>query len=233
MKDKMNNVGCFVCNYNKMDFVLDCVETLLQQSLKNIDVYVIDNASEDDSVVALKEKYGDRITIVVNSENLGGSGGFNTGLRIALEKGYKYAVLIDNDVKLHQDAIGNMFEYMESHPDVGIVGAKILQMSKPNIIQDIGGSITERLQMHGNYYGYVDEDLPADIDSDYLRTCTALARVDAVRKFGLMPEDNFIYWDDVEWSKKCQLAGYKTVAIGSAKVWHNHSITSGVSSFVK
>ena len=233
MNDKRNPVGCFVCTYNKKDFVIGCVETLLQQSMEAIDVYVIDNASEDDSANALREKFGNVITVVVNPENLGGSGGFNTGLRIALEKDYQYAVLIDNDVRLDKDAIKNMYEYLERHPDVGIVGAKILQMASPNTIQDLGGSITDKLQMHGNYYGYVDQGLPEELESDYISTCTAMARVEAVRKFGLMPEDNFIYWDDVEWSKKCQLAGYKTVAISSAKVWHNHSITSGVSSFVK
>lgn len=234
MKERLHNrVGCFICNYNKRDYVVGCVESLLSQTYRDIDIYVIDNASTDRSVESLENKFGDLINILVNEENLGGSGGFNRGLRTALEESYEYAVLIDNDVVLDQDAIGNMLSYMETHSDVGILGAKILQMQNPDIIQDIGGSITDRLLMHGNYYGAQDEGLPEYLESDYISTCTAMARMSAVKEFGIMPEDNFIYWDDVEWSKKCQLAGYKTVAIGNAKVWHNHSITGKVSSFVK
>lgn len=234
----MKKIGCFVCNFNKRKYVVDCVKSLLQQvydkSKNQIDIYVIDNASTDDSVEVLQREYKDQIKLVVNAENLGGSGGFNTGLRIALEKNYDYAVLVDNDVKVAPHAIQTMFDYMESHRDVGILGTKILQMNKPNIVQDLGGTITPNMQMEGNYFDRLDENLPEELESDYICTCTAMTRVEAMRKFGLMPEDNFIYWDDVEWSKKCQMAGYKTVAISSATVWHNLSMVDNrLSSFVR
>ena len=224
----MKKIGCFVCNFNKREFVVNCVKSLLEQTCKDIDIYVIDNASTDDSVEALQKEYGNQIQVVVNAENLGGSGGFNTGLRIALDKNYQYAVLIDNDVRVDPNAIQIMYDYMETHKDVGILGAKILNMQRPNIVQDLGGSFTKDMNMLGNYFDRIDENLPDELESDYICTCTAMTRVDLMKKFGLMPEDNFIYWDDVEWSKKCQLAGYKTVAISAAKVWHNHSYNSNL-----
>lgn len=226
-------IACVVCNYNKKDYVLMCVSSLLDQTYTGIDVIVVDNASDDGSAEALRDNYGKKILVIENDENLGGSGGFNRGLRYVLEKDYKYVVLIDNDVRVAQDAIDIMYKYMESHTDVGILGAKILQMKHEDTVQDLGGSITDDFLMKGNFYGYIDKNLPDEMDCNYISTCTAMARVDAVRKFGLMPEDNFIYWDDVEWSKKCQLSGYRTVAIGNARVWHNHTITSGTSAFVK
>jgi len=232
----MKKIGCFVCNFNKRKFVVDCVKSLLNQVTNNNEVYiyVIDNASTDDSVEVLQKEFKNQIQLVVNSENLGGSGGFNTGLRIALKENYDYAVLIDNDVKIAPHTIQTMFEYMESHEDVGILGTKVLQMNKPNIVQDLGGTITPDMRMEGNYFDRLDENLPEELESDYICTCTAMARVEGMRKFGLMPEDNFIYWDDVEWSKKCQLAGYKTVAISTATVWHNLSmVDNSLSSFVR
>ena len=45
------------------------------------------------------------ITLICNDENLGGSGGFNTGIKAAYEAGYKYIVLLDNDVILREDCI--------------------------------------------------------------------------------------------------------------------------------
>ncbi len=213
-------VGCFVCNFNKKDYVVGCVESLLNQSYDNMDVYVVDNASTDGSVEALEQRFGDKIIVHVNESNLGGSGGFGKGISIALEKGYEYAVLVDNDVRVDQFAIENMVKHMEQNGDVGIIGAKILQMSDPDKIQDMGGSITPDYGMTGNYWGCIDKDIPDIVDGDYISTCTAMVRMSAARVFGSMPEENFIYWDDIELSRKCQLAGYRTIAIGNAKAWH-------------
>lgn len=230
----MNRVACIVCNYNKREFVMNCVKSLLEQTMDGLDIFVIDNASVDGSVEMLKERYKDRISVIVNRENLGGSGGFNIGLRLVLDTGiYQYVVLIDNDVFLEKSAIQKMYDYMEIHRDVGILGPKILQMAHPDIVQDLGGSITERYKMSGNYNGMKEVELPGELDCAYISTCTAMARVDAVKRFGLMPEENFIYWDDVEWSKKCQMSGYRTVAISTASVWHNHSNVEEPSCFTK
>ena len=52
------------------------------------------------------------------------------------------------------------------------------------------------------------------LECDYVASCAALARTEAVRRFGGFPEENFIYWDDVEWCTKCRQAGYKVVVTG-------------------
>lgn len=71
----MNPIGVVICNYNKKDFVLQCVQSVLESKEKNFDIYVVDNASSDGSAEALKKAYGNRITVIENKENLGGSGG--------------------------------------------------------------------------------------------------------------------------------------------------------------
>lgn len=229
------NIAVYICNYNKQDYVIKCVESVRKQTcIDMIDIYVVDNHSTDGSVQLLGDTFGDAITILENAENLGGSGGFNRGIRDALSKEYKYFMLVDNDVVMAEDAVEILFDYLEENPDVGIAGSKILQMANPDVIQDLGGSIDmNKYNMQGNYYGHLDKGLPEVIECDYVSTCTAMARVEAVRLFGLMPEENFIYWDDTRWSKECHLAGYKTVAVGLSRVWHNHSITTGISPFVK
>lgn len=91
-------IGIVVCNYNKKDYVLDCIQSILD-SEGSFDLYIVDNASDDGSADAVKEKYSDRVILIENKENLGGSGGFNTGLRYAMDKGHKYLMCVDNDVK--------------------------------------------------------------------------------------------------------------------------------------
>lgn len=229
----MSKIGIYVCNYNKREYVMRCVESLLKQSYQDRDIYVVDNASTDGSVEALKEHFSQQIFIIQNKENIGGSGGFDAAIQDALKKDYQYLVLCDNDVWVGEDTIQVMHEYMEAHPDVGILGPKVLQMEKPELIQDFGGSIHDRYRLVGNYSGRRDVDLPDELECDYISTCTAMARVQAVRQFGSMPKENFIYWDDVEWSKRCQNSGYRTIAIGNARVWHNFAEAEDPSSFVR
>ena len=86
----MKKIGIVICNYNKKDYVLNCIQSVLESKNQDFDLYVADNASTDGSVEAIEKTYGDAVTVLVNPENLGGSGGFNLGIRKILEKGYEY-----------------------------------------------------------------------------------------------------------------------------------------------
>ena len=83
----MKKIGIVICNFNKVDKVLECIQCILENKFTDYDLYVVDNASTDDAPEAIKEKYGDKVRLIVNKENLGGSGGFNTGLRAAYKEG--------------------------------------------------------------------------------------------------------------------------------------------------
>ena len=87
-----------MCNYNKREYVVRCVESLLKQSYQDRDIYVVDNASTDGSAEALKERFSKQISVIQNEENVGGSGGFDAAIQDALKKDYQYLVLCDNDV---------------------------------------------------------------------------------------------------------------------------------------
>lgn len=119
----MKELGIVICNYNKSSYVLKCIETVLESEYQDFDLYVVDNASTDDSVKAIRDTYGDCVNVLENSENLGGSGGFNTGLRKVLEKDYKYVCCLDNDVQVTPEAIGSMRDFLEQNGGVGMVGA--------------------------------------------------------------------------------------------------------------
>ncbi len=85
----MKKIGIVICNYNKKEYVVNCIQSVLESKTDDFDIYVVDNASTDGSVEAVREQYGEQVTLLVNSENLGGSGGFNTGIRKVLEEDYE------------------------------------------------------------------------------------------------------------------------------------------------
>ncbi len=220
----MEEIGVFICNYNKADFVVKCVQALKDQTYRKLDIFVVDNASTDDSVEKLLKQYGDSITILQNAENIGGSGGFGRGIRTALEMGYQYFMLVDNDAFLDQKAVEYLHSYMEKHKDVGICGAETLCLQQPDRIQDLGGRLDfQDYQWYGISGGMRDYKGNLILECDYVASCSVMARTEAVRSFGGFPEENFIYWDDVEWCTKCWKAGYKVMVNGYAKAYHDLS----------
>ncbi|QHQ60683.1 glycosyltransferase [Anaerocolumna sedimenticola] len=218
----MNDIGVIICNYNKEEYVINCIRSVMKSSISNFDVYVVDNASTDNSVERIKEEFGKEVTLIVNKDNLGGSGGFNTGLREALKHDYKYIMLLDNDIEMDKYSIEELYKFMDSHDEVGMVGSKVYFMDYPERIWGYGGNINfKSYRQEDNFKNCTDsESIPEVLYCDYVAACSLMARADAIRKVGLMPEDNFIYWDDMEWGYRFNQAGYKVAVWGKSKVWH-------------
>lgn len=220
----MNNkqIGIVICNYNKSDYVVNCIQSVLESDMDDFDIYVVDNASTDDSVERIRELYEDRVTLLVNERNLGGSGGFNTGIRKVLEGQYPYLMCLDNDVLVDEAAISALHVYMQTHPDIGMLGSRVYHMEEPDYIQQFGLNLDFRNYIADTLYANVLEDgtIPELLYCDTVATCSVMVRTEAVKKAGIMPEDNFIYWDDMEWGWRIRQAGYQVAAYGASKVLH-------------
>ncbi|BCN29851.1 glycosyltransferase family 2 protein [Anaeromicropila herbilytica] len=218
----MKSIGIVICNYNKKKAVLDCIESVLESRFQDFDIYVVDNASSDGSAEAIKEKYNNKVRVIENSRNLGGSGGFNTGLRIAIEQGYKYLVCLDNDVLVDENAIYELYSFLESHDEVGMVGSRVYHMEEPDYVQQFGLNIDfKQFCLDTLYENHIEDgSIPEILYCDAVATCCMMARSAVIREIGVMPEENFIYWDDIEWGYLCNRAGYKVAVYGASKVLH-------------
>ena len=219
----MNDIAVVICNYNKKEYVKGCVESLLKQTTCTFDIFVVDNASTDGSADEIRKLYGDKVTLICNKENLGGSGGFNTGIKRAMEgREYSYIVLLDNDVVLREDCIENMMRCLADNPKIGILGAKILKMDQPDVIQEYGSFVDfDALRFVLAYANEKDSENLAEItECDYVPACALIARRSLIEEIGLIPEENFIYYDDIFWGIRCKRAGYKVAAYSKAVAWH-------------
>ncbi len=221
---EMKKTGIVICNYNKSDYVVNCIQSVLESKTDDFDLYMVDNASTDDSVEAVKKRYGNRVTILVNKENLGGSGGFNTGIRRVLEEGYEYLYCLDNDVLVDENAIGALVEYLDAHPDTGVAGSIVYHMDYPEYIQQYGLDIDfEHYTAITHYADVLDDGTIPEVNfCDTVATCSVMIRTSCIQKtnIGIMPEDNFIYWDDMEWIYRFTLAGFQVVTIKNSAVLH-------------
>ena len=230
-----SKIGIVICNYNKKHFIIPCIESVLNSDMKGFDVYVVDNASTDGSVEAIRDNFSDKVTLIVNSENLGGSGGFNTGLIAALAspKHYEYLMCVDNDILMDNDNIRILFEFLEDCPEVGMAGSKICRMQRPERLQEMGAAIDfDKCAIVPYYKDMLDDDtLPEVQYCDYVPACSLMIRRSVIEAVGIMPQENFIYWDDMEWGYLVNRAGYKVVSLRAARVLHDMGTNSGTSYF--
>lgn len=91
-------IAAIVVTYNRQSYLLRCIEALRQQECDAMDILVIDNASTDGTGDALAPLAADGVLRYYNTgENLGGAGGFNYGMRLAVEEGYDYLWIMDDD----------------------------------------------------------------------------------------------------------------------------------------
>ncbi|KJR41852.1 glycosyltransferase [Candidatus Magnetoovum chiemensis] len=225
-KDKKPLTAIIICNWNKKDYVLNTIESALKLNYNNRDIYVLDNASTDGSQEAIKQAYP-QLTLIENTENTGGSGGFNKAAAYALQtKPYDYLYLLDNDVSLDKDALITLITTMEKDKNIAVCGSKIYSMDDAKRVQEIGANI----DWHNFYVQPVmnwesDSDaLNGTIEVDYVPACSMAVRAEAVKIVGLMDSEFFLYWDDIEWCHRFKRQGFKVCALSTSKVWHKMGV---------
>lgn len=229
----MKTAAVCICNYNKKDLVISCLDAVLEQTLQDLDIYICDNGSTDGSAEALAKRIEEvdkssdeiQITLLVNHENLGGSGGFNTAMRAALEakEEYRYLMCVDNDCLLDEKVLSVLSTFLDEHEDTGIAAAKIYHLEQPDVVQNFGQKIDyHTFSTEPLYYGCIEDgSMPRVVYSDAVPACALLIRRQLCESVGLLPEENFLYWDDTRWCQRVIAAGYKVASVGDAMALHS------------
>ncbi|MEA1991453.1 MAG: glycosyltransferase family 2 protein [Thermodesulfobacteriota bacterium] len=240
------HILAIIVTWNKKKFVLDLLKSLdaLDYPPNTIDILVVDNASNDGTAEAIASRFAD-VRIMRNEENLGGSGGFNTGLSWAFQQSnnhYKYLWLLDNDVLVHRKALSELITILEKKEDVAVAGSTMIQMDFPWRINEMGGFVDRGsgalvLNRHGEevpgWRGRPLNELLAGecdltnclmdcrpyMDTDYVAAASLLVRADVAKEAGLW-KDFFIHFDDVEWCLRIGRMGWRVVTSARSIIWH-------------
>lgn len=214
-------VGIVIVSWNKKSDLLDLLESLENLNYSASTVIVVDNASDDGSAAEVRNRHPE-VTLLVNETNLGGTGGFNTGLDYCQEAGYDYIWLLDNDAGITPDALACLVDVAESDPTIGVVGSKILNSEDPAFIVKLGANIdwSRGLVRSINQNVKDFESATKLTDVDYVPFCSALIRRSCLLATGRLDERFFLYWDDTDFCLRSKIHGYKTVVATKSIVYH-------------
>lgn len=223
-------VYVLVINWNGLDHLEECFESLLLSGYGNVRFVLIDNASDDDSVEFVRSRFGDdgRVEILECPTNLGWSGGNNVGLERALEAGADYVFLLNNDTATSPDAIEKLVARAEADPTIGSLAPKILLYDSPELLNSVG--LDAALTGSAWDVGVGRLDGPRWNDTqDVIGVCGAawFVRAEVLRKTGLLPTDFDIYLDDLDLCLRIWNAGYAIRTCPEAVVRHKFSATMG------
>jgi len=217
-----NRTAVVVVTWNKVARVRDCLRSLETLEEPDFDVVVVDNASNDGTVAMISTEFP-KVTLLVNEENLGGAGGFNRGMGYALEHGYDFIWLLDNDVTVEPGALRELQRVMAGRPDCGIVGSKIYAAGTGRaFIQELGSFIDwDNAGITLNRNGVFDHGRIAEtVRVDYVPACSMLVRSAAVESQALFDPSYFLYWDDIDFCHRVSSGGWPVLACGASVVNH-------------
>ena len=201
-----DKVTVIMVTYNKHRYIRELILSFehLNYNRDLLDIVVVDNASADGTEKKLREEFGDQITIIQTGANLGGAGGFNTGMRHAIEQlDNEYIWLLDNDVVVHPTSLNWLLDTIKSNPDAAAAGSMILQLDQPETISEVGafmdwGKARVAMQQAGEKFSTESEDLLKERKVEYCAAASLLKTRKSITELGYW-DDLFIHFDDVDW----------------------------------
>lgn len=229
--DLQVDVSIIIVNYNVKHFAEQCLKSIYASGGNlNLEVFIVDNASEDGSVEYLERRFSN-VIIIVNSENIG----FGRANNIALSRAKgKYILILNPDTLLGEDSLAQLVGYMESHPRAGAIGPKILTRYGGFDVSSKRGLPTPwvaftrisglsrffpRSRLFGKYdLLYLDPDQPAEVDS-LVGSCMMI-RSNVYSEVGGFDEDFFMYGEDIDWCYRIMLAGWEIHYAPVTKIVH-------------
>lgn len=205
-------IGIGICNYNRREDVCRAVASVVAQQLPLDALIVVDNASTDGSLEALKEMAIPRLEVVISLTNEGSAGGFSRVSELLLARGCDLILLMDSDCWLDANSLEGWIASMLDHPDVGVMGARIMHAQRPDAIQECGSFLDwGKAEFRLNRGDLIWEGLGSipDIEEvDYVPACALMARREVFEKIGHFDPAWFIYFDDIEWCWKARTEGF-------------------------
>ncbi|MEK7604921.1 MAG: glycosyltransferase [Patescibacteria group bacterium] len=153
-KQKQPLVSVVMPVYNAGDFLVPAIESILNQTYANFELILINDASTDKSLITLKKylkKNPSKIKLINLKNNLNAGGDACANMGLALAQG-KYIARMDADDISHPERLEKQVAFLETHPDVFLVGSNALVINKNGIVI---GEKTEPLSTKAIYKGYM------------------------------------------------------------------------------
>jgi GT2 family glycosyltransferase len=238
----MIDLSVILVNYNVKSYLSQALESI-EKALDKIpsEIIVVDNASTDGSVPMLRKRFPS-VRLIVNETNAGFAAANNQAIQIA--KG-RVLCLINPDTLVREDTFQSALEFLENHPEAGMVGGKVLnsdgtlqlacRRSYPTpwvAFTKVSGlsAVFPKSRFFGRYnLTFLDPDQEAEVEA--ISGSFMIVRKSVVDQAGLFDEQFFMYGEDLDWCYRIHKAGWKIVYLPQTQIVHYKGRSTREASF--
>lgn len=223
------SVAIILLNYNSYDYTEACVNSLKASQYKKYKIVIVDNCSTDDSIQKLRKLESELIHIIISPKNGGFAFGNNIGIEYAINEGFDYFLLLNNDTIVEKDFLDRLVSSACRNAS-DITTCLIKYFSDKSLIWYAGGDIdwfNQRARHFGINTVYKKELYTEDLQVSFVSGCCMLLSRQCVSKIGKLPEEYFMYYEDLDYCEKAFENNIKLVFCPEAIIYHCISASGG------
>ncbi|PIN86263.1 glycosyl transferase [Candidatus Woesearchaeota archaeon CG10_big_fil_rev_8_21_14_0_10_44_13] len=215
-----------IVNWNGKHLLGPCLKSLRQQTYRDFSVFVVDNNSDDGSADFVMKDFPETRVIALK-KNTGFTGGNNAGFReTAKERRIKYIVTLNNDTVVDRRWLENLVKAARSDRKIGSCSSKVLYLHDKDIIDTAGIAIYQDGHAQSRHGLEKSSACTKKEEIFGASAVAALYKMEAIRKTGFFDGMFYMYQEEVDLAWRLRYAGYKSIFVPSAVVYHAHSASS-------
>ena len=218
-------VGIVVLHWGAWEVTEACLQSLRTVTYPAVRIFLVDNArSVDDATASRVAPLS--LEILRPPRNLGFAEGCDWGIAAALDADVDYIFLLNNDAAVSRDCLETLVSVARNTPMAGILSPQIAFQEAADTVWYRGGEFSPwgRGPRHTGWRQRVDTDRPP-ADVDYASGCAMLIDPTVIRTVGTFDARLFAYCEDVEFSLRARRAGFRTLVVPAALVYHGTTYT--------
>jgi len=234
----------YLLYYHNESYIDDAVSALkkLTYPKERVEFIVVSNPHKEqgsfvpyveETVMPLSGKEIPHVTILAQKENKGFAGGNNEGAAWAIDHGFEYVFFHNNDGFFATNALEPLIDAMEADKTIGAAQSLMLLHPETDLINSTGNSFQYLGFGYCNAYRHKVFDTPLEKVQEigYASGAALMMRVDLMKEYGMWDHDFFLYHEDLEWSFRLRIAGYKIVLVSDSVFYHKYQFARSITKF--
>ncbi|MBQ3634953.1 MAG: glycosyltransferase [Bacteroidales bacterium] len=195
-REHLRGVLAVIVSYNRLEMLKECIQSIERQEGCTCDILVVNNGSTDGTREYLDTRSDLR---VVHQENVGGAGGFYTGMKYAVENGYDYTWIMDDDVECTGGTLKSLYSLGESlGGDFGYLCSPVYN-SEGEVINSPTIDLERNQYGYAGWYGQLRKGAIAVKEATFVSVYIPCRNIE---RYGLPYREFFIWGDDTEYTRR-------------------------------
>jgi len=211
-EDIFPKIGIFILNRNGKEWLPPLYDSIRANGYPNGRVYLVDNASADDSVEMTLERFPE-VTVIRMPQNLGYTVAYNLAMPHGFADGCDWVIWANNDIRLEPGCLGELARIARANPAAGVLGPAFLAWENDEANYYILGNHPYAIQA-------MKSRSPAPIDVEWVEGSFLMVSRCCLEAVGPLDPFFFLYWEEADFCRRARFHGWRVLLVPSALVRH-------------